>query len=132
MGPFLEYKDYITFIELTDSYESLPRGFASYIPALTRLMHGIICIALHVAIAGVAGINVYFCGKPEFIEYKTIFHRLLYFYIAMFGQRMMYYALWCFQDASMIACGVGYNGMKDKKHTWDKLLCIKVLEIELG
>lgn len=85
VGPFLEYKDYITFIELTDDYEHLPGGVATFAAGLTRLFHGFICIALHVAIAGVAGINVYFCGKEEFINYKTIFHRLLYYNVAMFG-----------------------------------------------
>lgn len=45
---------------------------------------------------------------------------------------MMYYAGWCFQDASIIGCGLGYNGTKDGVDDWYRLPVIKILEIELG
>lgn len=52
----------------------------------------------------------------------------------MTSQRFLYYVPWCITDASVIACGLGYNG-KDKttnKNKYDRILSIYILEVELG
>lgn len=52
----------------------------------------------------------------------------------MTNQRFLYYTGWCVTDGSIIASGLGYNGKDAKtgKHKFDKIVSIRILEIELG
>lgn len=52
----------------------------------------------------------------------------------MSNQRYLYYTPWCITDASMIACGLGYNGIdeKVKKPKFDRINSIYILEVEFG
>jgi len=140
MAPFVEFTDYKNWIEFEGVYKTQPRGlkngFATFKPALIRFMQAFICIALHLSVVMGLGISVYFAGTQEFINYKSFFHRFVFYYIGMSGQRMMYYAPWCFTEAACIACGLSYNGMKrvgvKDVISWDSIMCIDILGVEFG
>ena len=103
-------------------------GWVVIKPALIRFSHGIVCIVLHVVFVMVLGFNVYFCGTEEFLTYGNLFTRMFFCYIAMTGQRFMYYTPWCISDASQIASGLAYNA-KDKD-AWNKIVNVKIIELE--
>ena len=45
-GPFLEYKDFIDFIEKNGHYKDLPKN--TIVPSLTRISHNLLCVAINV------------------------------------------------------------------------------------
>ena len=58
----------------------------------------------------------------------------MYYYLAMTGQRFVYYATWCITDGQIIASGLGYAG-KDAKtgeEKFKKIYSIVILDVELG
>jgi hypothetical protein len=84
IGPYMEYMDFKNWIEFAGPYASLPRGgLTTLVPAVTRLGHGVLCLALHLAGALGLGLDVYFCGRPEFQEYGNIVSRHIYYNAAM-------------------------------------------------
>lgn len=109
VGPFIEYSHFKDWIEVSGQYKNLPRK-GTLKPALIRITHGLLCLGLHIFIVLVLGYSVYFCGSQEYIKYGNLFSRTIYYFIAMSGQRFMYYTPWCFSDASIIACGIAWDG----------------------
>lgn len=84
VGPYLEFSDYKNFIEFTGVYSTMPRGNLETLkPALTRYVNGLCCMFFNIFGCAILKYDLYFCGSKEFIEYKTIFHRISYFWIAM-------------------------------------------------
>lgn len=113
VGPFIEYVDYKNWIELKGHYEKLPTGtYKTLWPAVKRYFTGCCCLTFFLVVSGVFDISIYFCGTPEYVTYKTFFHRVLFYMLAMTSQRFMYYSPWCFSDASMIACGLAFEDVK--------------------
>lgn len=88
IGPYLEYMDFKNWIEFAGPYADQPKGdFTTLVPAVTRFGHGVLCLVIHlVGVLGL-GLDAYFCGRPEFHEYGTIFHRLAYYNMGMFFLR---------------------------------------------
>jgi len=73
-----------------------------------------------------------FPGTVEFGEYP-LFFKWPYYYIAMVGQRFLYYVVWCWTDATCIAAGLGYNGKEpDGRNRWDKIVGIYIIDVECG
>ena len=106
-GPFLEFSDFYNFMELTGEYENLPAN--SLLPSLERLLHAVGCLVFHVTVCGIYGFSNSFAGSPEFLEYGTLFDRLVFYNVSMTGQKYMYYCVWCLTDAAMIASGITYD-----------------------
>lgn len=51
----------------------------------------------------------------------------------MSNQRFLYYQAWCVTDGSIIASGIGYDGLdKQGNHKFDKITSVRILEVELG
>ena len=52
----------------------------------------------------------------------------------MTNQRILYYVPWCITDGSVIASGLGYNGLDlhTKKHRWDRIISIRIFNVEFG
>ena len=71
-------------------------------------------VAIHLGFL-LSGFSVFYCGKPEFLQYKTVWHRIAYYNLAMTGQRFMYYIPWLVNDAGSIASGLAYNGTAEIK-----------------
>lgn len=139
VGPTFEYKDFKDFMELTGHYKDMPRGsnsMAAFKPAMENLLGGILCIVLHVVFV-MQGFSVYFCGTKEFITYKTFLMRVGYYFIAMFGQRMMYYVPWKFNDAASVSSGISYSKtIKDKdgnvSYEFERIVSIYAISLETG
>jgi len=99
VGPVFEYSDFKDFCELTNNYKTLPRGlkdgFSTFGPALRECLGGFAVLGIHIAGVLIGGFDVYFCGTKEFIDYGgSIWKRIFFYYMAMTGQRFMYYTPW--------------------------------------
>ena len=134
VGPFFEYSDFKNWIEMTGDYKDAPRGmsggWATLVPAIFKMIQGFIWLGIHIVFVVVGGFSVYYCGTKEFVDYKTFPHRVGYYYLAMTGQRFMYYTPWALTDAAVIACGLGYRGKKDGNVNWDRIVSISVYDLE--
>lgn len=132
VGPYLEFVDYKQWIEFSGRYKNVPRGdLSTLVPALIRMVHGLICLGIYLGVMIGLNIDIYWAGSKEFVTYKTFFHRVGFSWIAMTAQRFMYYSPWCFSDAAMIACGLSYNGTETGKHRWDYIVNIYILDLEI-
>ena len=78
------------------------------------------------------GLNIYFCGSKEFVNYKNWFWRVGFYWLAMTGQRFMYYSVWCLSDAALIACGIAYNGKQNGNNLWDRIYNIGIIDLEIN
>ena len=131
VGPYLEYVDYVNWINFAGKYADMPRGdFTTVVPCLTRMLHGFVCMFVHLFIVVVLGMPVEWVGEKEFVTYKTIFHRILYYNVSMYGMRLMYYSPWCLSDASMIGCGLAYDGKENGKPSWEGIYNVKIIALE--
>lgn len=73
------------------------------------------------------GYSVYFCGSVEYLKHGNLFMRFVYFFIAMTGQRFMYYTPWCISDAAVISCGLSYQ---HSSKSWDRIVSIYIIDLE--
>lgn len=87
VGPVFEFKDFKMFMELSGSYEDMPRGFNSsvaFVPCMKKFFGSIACVVVHVALV-LVGFPISFCGTKEFITYGNFFTRIGFYYVAMTG-----------------------------------------------
>jgi D-alanyl-lipoteichoic acid acyltransferase DltB (MBOAT superfamily) len=66
VGPFIEYNHFKNWIELSGQYKTMPRS-GTLGPSLMRIMHGILCLSIHIVFVMILGYSVYFCGSPEYL-----------------------------------------------------------------
>ena len=137
MGPFIEYSDFKNWIERKENYRWLRVGeLFTMSPALKRVLHGFGCMGLHLIFVVVLGFKVSFCGTEDYLTSGSLAYRIFYYFMAMTGQRFMYYTGWCISDAGCIACGISYQYLYNKEraddHNWDKVYSVKIWEIETG
>lgn len=131
IGPYLEYSDFINWVQFTGPYKELPRGgFESVVPAIIRYLSGLGCLAVHLFIVVGLESPTSATQTPEFKDWKTIWHRMAYYSLCMAGLRLMYYSGWCINDGALIGCGLAYSGKKDGKHTWDRMYNIDIIALE--
>ena len=141
IGPFFEYADFKNWIEMKGHYKSMPRGLSNgwvtIVPSITCLLGGFLCLGIHIALV-MQGFSVYTCGEKGFADSGSFLWKVFYYFVAMSGQRFMYYTPFKMTDASMIACGIGYNGTKQKddksppEHLFDRIVSIYVIDLETG
>ena len=111
MCPFFEFSDYLNWIERKKDYATMPtKGYSSIVASISRMFQAIMCVALCLVLEDKLGFDMKLCGMKDFLTYRNFWWRNIFFIIAIFGQRFVAYAVWCFSDAAMIACGVSYNG----------------------
>ena len=94
-------------------------------------------MSIHLFIVMGLNMSIHFCGTKEFITYKTFLHRLAYYFIAMTGQKYMYYSPWGLTDAAMRVCGISYDGyiIDDKGQkilSWDRITSNYIWKLETG
>jgi lysophospholipid acyltransferase len=129
VGPNLEYSVYKNWIELKADYKQLPGGWATLMPSLTRLFQGLLCLGVHQI--GVQYFPIDFAFTDEFASYKTFLYRQFYVTMACRVHLYKFYGVWCFLDASLIACGLSFAGKsEDGSYLWDKLPCVKIWDVE--
>lgn len=138
-APFIEFSDFKNWIELSGHYKTLPRGPGgvpkTIVPLLKRVLAGIMCLAFHLGVSVGLGIVTSTVGKPDFAQIGSMWYKIYYYFIAMTGQRFIYYVPWCFTDAANIAAGLSYSGSVVRKdgqeeHEWKQINCVFVYDLE--
>ena len=134
VGPFIEFRDYIDFMERRGEYEDMPCGLSmpTFVPSMIQLLKSFAMGGFKEFVCGYLGFNNVFVGSKEFLTYKTFWHRFVYYNISMTGQRFLYYCLFSLQDCGLISSGIGWNGVKDGANDWNKLPCIIIKEVEFS
>ena len=72
-------------------------------------------MALHLVFVVVLGFKTSFCGTEEYQTSGNLPYRIFYYFMAMTGQRFMYYTGWCMSDAGCIACGISYQDLNSSE-----------------
>ena len=114
VGPFIEYKDFINFIDLTDCYANLNKnlGYIFY-QGLEKLFLAIF-YAIFFALFG-DKYPMYAVGTAEFREkYPSFWQRILYMYLCGPIGRAKYYVAWLLTYSSLIFSGMAYGETLDK------------------
>ena len=115
VGPPIEYKDFINFIELNDCYANLNNnlGFIFY-QGFEKLFLAIFFV-IYFAIFG-DKYPMYAVGTAKFREqYPTFWQRILYMYLCGPVGRAKYYVAWLLTYSSLIFSGMAYGESIDKK-----------------
>jgi lysophospholipid acyltransferase len=125
IGPAFEYSDYIAF---ADGRKTSP---PPYLPALARLVQGVLCFLAHTAIAGrfpaaaMLADPAFFAAGNKATQYAQV-------WVALLGHRLKYYFGWKIAEGAAVMAGLGYNGV-DKAtgaHRWDRVENIAVWRYE--
>ena len=109
VGPFINYMDFINFIEEKDCYKDL-RKKLGYIfkQGLYKLFMAFFFIGFY-AIVG-AKFPMQAVGRPQFrLDYPKWWQRILYMYIAGPVARSKYYIGWLLSYSSLIFSGMAYG-----------------------
>ena len=111
-GPFIEFKDFINFIEEKDCYNSLNNKFCFlFVEGLKKFFAGIFFIAFYAIIGARYPISP--VGTSQFrIDYPIWWKRILYLYIAGPVARSKYYIAWLLCYSSLIFSGMAYGEIK--------------------
>jgi len=126
LGVFFEFSDYKRFIERTDEYKDVPSPISM---SLCWLAQGFTWIGIFIV-----GSNYFYLPDCWSDAYATwpLWYRLFFFHAAMSLKRFFYYGPFSITTGAIIASGLGYNGKKNNKDTWDKIVQIYVFDIEKG
>lgn len=135
-GPFLEYRHFVDFIERKGIYEKMPSGvtgaLSSVMPSVYRILLAWLFTACYLG-TEIIGLDAEFTGSKEFITHRTLLWRIGYMIIVALYHRFLFYVNWCLIDASMISCGINYNGKdEDGNDKWDRFLGVYILRCELA
>eukprot|EP00359_Climacostomum_virens_P009167 CAMPEP_0204916914 /NCGR_PEP_ID=MMETSP1397-20131031/14624_1 /ASSEMBLY_ACC=CAM_ASM_000891 /TAXON_ID=49980 /ORGANISM="Climacostomum Climacostomum virens, Strain Stock W-24" /LENGTH=443 /DNA_ID=CAMNT_0052089595 /DNA_START=57 /DNA_END=1385 /DNA_ORIENTATION=- len=126
VGPTIEYRQYIAFIELRDAFASIPSPIRV---SLVRLLQGTVLIVMVVSIGTKLSYN--YLLTDEFYELPYL-NKLFYIWITGEAARLRFYLAWKFSEAGAIASGFGYNGTTSKGEDWDRVMGIRILGVELA
>ena len=114
-GPFIEYKDFINFIELKDCYSNLTDniGYIFY-QGTEKLIFGIFFIIFFALFGDKYPMSA--VGTAEFREkYPKFWQRIIYIYLCGPVGRAKYYVAWLLTYSSLIFSGMAYGENKDEK-----------------
>lgn len=110
-GPAFEYQDYVQSVDGTKFKRSDGKKGevpGSILPALWRLVVGVVAMALHLYLSGLFPLsNIY---NSTFIATHNPLYRFGYTYLALTGYRFMYYFAWKVAEGASIIAGFGFEG----------------------
>ena len=104
VGVFIEYRDYISWIEEKDEYKNVP---SPVFESLKYLVYSLSVLSIY--LVGNSFFPVTYAWDDEFLN-ESILYRLGYIHITWAIKRYFYYTPFMFQTGLVIACGLGYNG----------------------
>ena len=115
VGPFIEFKDFINFIDLTDCYANLYNNLGYvFCQGCQKLSLGIF-FTIFFAVFG-DKYPMFAVGKAELREtYPYFWQRLVYMYLCGPVGRAKYYVAWLLTYSSLIFSGMSYGESIDKK-----------------
>mmetsp|Transcript_34143 Transcript_34143/g.32569 ORF Transcript_34143/g.32569 Transcript_34143/m.32569 type:complete len:522 (+) Transcript_34143:207-1772(+) len=137
-GPAFEYNDYVKsidgsiFIKDDDKDKKATPPPSSVLPAIQRLITGVVCLAGHLVISGKAPIpNVY---NLEWIAAHGHVQRLSYLFFALMGERLKYYFAWKVAEGASILGGFGFEGYdgEGKVIGWKGVENVDILAFEVA
>lgn len=111
VGPSIEYKDFIDFINLKNSYSDLPMNYL--------VNHGVQYLFLSVATTvvytvGTSKFPLTFVGDVAFGS-KGFLYKYIYLFLSSFFARSKYYTGWTLSYASLIFSGIAYEEKRNDK-----------------
>ena len=109
IGPFINYNDFINFIEEKDCYKDL-KNKVGYIfkQGLYKIFLAFFFIGFYSTVG--AKFPMQAVGRPQFrLDYPKWWQRILYMYIAGPGIRSKYYIGWLLSYSSLIFSGMAYD-----------------------
>ena len=115
IGPYIEFKDYMNWIEYKDCYSNLKTNLGYVLcQGCEKLFLGIF-FTIFFAIFG-DKYPMSYVGKAEFREeYPKFWQRILYMYLCGPVGRAKYYVAWLLTYSSLIFSGMAYGEDIDKK-----------------
>ena len=130
-APFIEYSDYIKFIELKGVYAKLPGGTASWMPALKRGLDTVICIGIWMVVTEGFGMDPMHAGEDSFVNEGTWLWRVWFVLVTGYAKRCFFYFSWCIVDVATIASGLSFNGLdSDGNMKWDRVKGVNIYDME--
>lgn len=115
VGPFIEYKDYINFIDLTDCYTKLTNNLGYIFFEGTQKLFIAIFFTIFFSLYG-DKYPMFAVGKAELRKnYPTFLERLKYMYLCGPVGRAKYYVAWCLTYSSLIYSGMAYGEIITKE-----------------
>ena len=118
IGPFIEYKDFINFIEEKECYSNLKnRSWDIFKKGITTLSFSFIFMAVYVFLGPIVPMAL--VGKPEFPKlYPHLWQRLIFLYLSGPPVRAKYYSGWLLSYSTVVFSGAAYGEkIKDGKIT---------------
>ena len=111
IGPSIEYKDFINFIEEKDCY--------SHLPYIKLISNGFLYFLFSFIQMGIYAffspkIPISYIGNKEFGN-KNLLYKIAYMYIALIPVRAKYYSGWLTSYTVLIINGIAYTETKDDK-----------------
>lgn len=111
IGPSIEYKDFINFIE--------EKGCYSHLPYDKIALNGFLYLILSFIEMGIYAvltpkIPLTYIGQKEFGK-KNFLYKIIYIYIAFVPLRAKYYSGWITAYTMLVINGIAYSETKDEK-----------------
>lgn len=101
-GPFIEYNEFIDFIEEKNEYENIPN---TYYRSLKRFIEAIILALINFALGNYGSAEKVIDRNGQY----NIFQRCLFFYLSWFSL-YKYFSGFSFCEAGILASGFAYEG----------------------
>ena len=114
IGPYIEFKDYMNWIEYKDCYSNLHQNlFFVFYQGCAKLFLGIFFTIFYAVFGDKYPMD--FVGKAEFRQkYPSFWERILYMYLCGPVGRAKYYVAWLLTYSSLIFSGMAYGERIDK------------------
>lgn len=118
-GPTVEFTDYRAAMNgtaiVTKDKEQRERVEQSrFLPALSKLLTGVVCMVLHLALTNAFDIAQH-CNPLFLKQHPNMAFRFVLLYIAMLVFRLKFYFVWKVAEGSANLAGIGFEGMDEKE-----------------
>lgn len=126
IGPTIEFRHYVSFIERKDQFGTIP---APFLASLLRVCQGVLLMVLILVIG--SRLKYDYVLTDEFYQ-QSFLYKLFAFWLLGESNRLRFYLAWKFSEAGTIASGFGYNGTTSSGTDWDRVLGIRIVNVELA
>ena len=126
LGVFFEYSDYKRWVERSHEYKNVP---CPILPSLKWLLVSLSCLALYSVVSPTFNIEACYVADGDYASWP-FWYRIVYYFISMSVKRFFYYNPFCSTTGAIIASGLGYNGMVNGAHNWNKIVGVYIWELE--
>mmetsp|Transcript_39240 Transcript_39240/g.37652 ORF Transcript_39240/g.37652 Transcript_39240/m.37652 type:complete len:359 (+) Transcript_39240:283-1359(+) len=125
IGPYFEYRDFIDCMYGRNHYQDIPSNALISLRLFGESMiWGVMFAFLDNRFPIIYGIS------DEFYN-KSYLYKLYYIFWSFLGRRAQFFLVFRQQEVACVSAGVGYNGVKDGKHQWDRVKCVDIINMEV-